>query len=75
MLASARVARMPQKPYPTLEGIANAYELACIQTPSTRGQASPLALWDLHDLRELDASGFIDALYAEQPAVVGSGSE
>jgi ABC-type nitrate/sulfonate/bicarbonate transport system substrate-binding protein len=73
-LTSARVARMPQKPYPTLEGIANAYELACIQTPSTRGQASPLALWDLHYLRELDASSFIDALYADEPTAVPSGS-
>jgi hypothetical protein len=67
-LASARVARMPAKPYPTLEGIANAYELACIQTPATRGQQSPLALWDLHYLRELDAAGFIDELYAEPVA-------
>ena len=25
---------------------------------------SPLALWDLHYLRELDDSGFIDQLYA-----------
>jgi hypothetical protein len=40
----------------------------------TRGQASPLAVWDLHYLREPDASGFIDGLYAEQPAAVGSAS-
>ena len=27
-------------------------------------ELSPLALWDLHYLRELDDSGFIDQLYA-----------
>lgn len=64
VLTSARVARMPRKPYPTPESVQNAYELACIQTPSTRGQLSPLALWDLHDLRLVDHSGFIDQLYA-----------
>jgi ABC-type nitrate/sulfonate/bicarbonate transport system substrate-binding protein len=67
VLTSGRVARMPVKPYPTLQAIGNAYELACIQTPSTRGQQSPLALWDLHYLRELDATGFIDELYATRP--------
>ena len=27
-------------------------------------QVSPLKLWDVHYLRELDDSGFIDRLYA-----------
>ncbi|HEX6511128.1 MAG TPA: ABC transporter substrate-binding protein [Chloroflexota bacterium] len=58
-----RILRMPRKPYPELEAVANAYKLACIQRPETR-DISPLALWDLHYLRELDDSGFIDALYA-----------
>jgi ABC-type nitrate/sulfonate/bicarbonate transport system substrate-binding protein len=61
--ARERILRMPRKPYPELEALANAYELACIQRPETR-QISPVSLWDLHYLRELDDSGFIDALYA-----------
>ena len=54
---------MPRKPYPELPAVANAYELACIQHPETR-DISPLSLWNLHYLRELDDSGFIDRLYA-----------
>ena len=63
-LTADRVTRIPRKPYPALPAVANAYELACMQEPSTR-EISPLALWDLHYLRELDESGFIDRLYAE----------
>jgi len=59
---AARVARMPRKPYPALPAVANAYELACLQYPVAR-EISPLALWDLHYLRALDESGFVDALY------------
>jgi hypothetical protein len=29
---------------------------------------SPMALWDLHYLRELDNSGFIDKLYKRKAA-------
>jgi ABC-type nitrate/sulfonate/bicarbonate transport system substrate-binding protein len=54
--------RMPKKPYPDPQGVINAYELGCIKAPEAR-QVSPLALWDLHYLRELDNSGFIDKLY------------
>ncbi|HTM10147.1 MAG TPA: ABC transporter substrate-binding protein [Verrucomicrobiae bacterium] len=54
--------RMPKKPYPDPQGIINAYELGCIKAPEAK-QLSPLALWDLHYLRELDNSGFIDKLY------------
>jgi ABC-type nitrate/sulfonate/bicarbonate transport system substrate-binding protein len=58
-----RISRFPHKPYPQMAAVANAYELACIQDPRTRG-VSPLTLWNLHYLRELDDSGFIDNLYA-----------
>ncbi|MFI5266936.1 MAG: ABC transporter substrate-binding protein [Chloroflexota bacterium] len=58
-----RIQRMPRKPYPELPAVANAYELACLQEPETR-KISPLSLWDMHYLRELDDSGFIDKLYA-----------
>lgn len=54
--------RMPEKPYPDPQGVINAYELGCIKAPEAR-QVSPLALWDLHYLRELDNSAFIDKLY------------
>ena len=54
--------RMPEKPYPDAQGVINAYELGCIKAPEAR-RVSPLALWDLHYLRELDNSGFINKLY------------
>jgi ABC-type nitrate/sulfonate/bicarbonate transport system substrate-binding protein len=57
------VAKLLPKPYPDHEGVANAYKLCCLKSPETE-EMSPMALWDLHYLRELDHSGFIDALYA-----------
>jgi hypothetical protein len=57
------LARMPRKPYPDPQAIINAYELGCIKGPEAKA-LSPLALWDLHYLRELDNSGFIDKLYS-----------
>lgn len=57
-----RLARMPAKPYPDVTGIANAYELACMHYPEAR-EIDPIALWDMHYLRALDDSGFIDKLY------------
>ena len=60
----SRLERMPSKPYPDAQAIINAYELGCIKAPEAK-QLSPMALWDLHYLRELDNSGFIDKLYKE----------
>jgi ABC-type nitrate/sulfonate/bicarbonate transport system substrate-binding protein len=57
------VAKLLPKPYPDHEGVANAYKLCCLKSPEAE-EMSPMALWDLHYLRELDNSGFIDALYA-----------
>jgi ABC-type nitrate/sulfonate/bicarbonate transport system substrate-binding protein len=57
--------RMPKKPYPDPQGVINAYELGCIKAPEAR-EVSPLALWDLHYLRELDNSGFINNLYRNE---------
>ncbi len=54
--------RMPVKPYPALEAVANAYELCLMKIPEAR-EFSPLALWDIHYLRDLDDSGFIEELY------------
>ncbi len=56
------VAKLLPKPYPDHEGVSNAYKLCCLKSPETE-EMSPMALWDLHYLRELDNSGFIDALY------------
>ncbi len=60
------VANFPMKPYPTQDGIANAYELCCMQYDDAKS-ISPIALWDMHYIRELDLSGFIDELIQEQP--------
>ncbi len=56
------VAKLQPKPYPDLRGIGNAYELCCLKDPTAKN-ISPTALWDIHYLRELDHSGFIDGLY------------
>jgi ABC-type nitrate/sulfonate/bicarbonate transport system substrate-binding protein len=56
------VAKLLAKPYPDHRAVANAYRLCCMKT-SDAEQISPLALWDLHYLRQLDNSGFIDRLY------------
>ena len=59
---AARLARLPEKPYPSLQAIMNAYELCCMQHPDAANM-DPSALWDMHYLRSLDNSGFIDSLY------------
>jgi ABC-type nitrate/sulfonate/bicarbonate transport system substrate-binding protein len=56
------VAKLLPKPYPEHEAVANAYKLCCMKDPEAEEQ-SPMALWDLHYLRALDQSGFIDELY------------
>jgi ABC-type nitrate/sulfonate/bicarbonate transport system substrate-binding protein len=56
------VAKLLPKPYPEHEAVANAYKLCCLKNPEAEEQ-SPMALWDLHYLRTLDNSGFIDKLY------------
>ncbi len=63
------VARSPIKPYPSAEGILNAYELSRMRYEEVQA-ANPLALWDMHYLRDLDLSGFIDELIQEEPASV-----
>jgi hypothetical protein len=55
------VGGLKTKPYPTSEAIANTYEIATLEYPKAKGM-NPLSLWDLHWVKELDDSGFIDAL-------------
>jgi hypothetical protein len=41
----------------------NVYELSVAKDPDM-ARVGPLEPWDLHYLREIDDSGFIDTLYA-----------
>lgn len=56
------------KPYPTVRAVANTYEIATLEYPRAKG-INPLALWDLHWVKELDDEGFIDALAISIAAV------
>jgi hypothetical protein len=51
------------RPYPTPEAVANTYAIATLEYPGSKG-LNPLALWDLHHVKELDDEGFIDELAA-----------
>jgi ABC-type nitrate/sulfonate/bicarbonate transport system substrate-binding protein len=51
-----------RKPYPSIEAIANVFELAVRRDPEIAG-FNPIAMWDMHYIRELDDSGYIDSLY------------
>ncbi len=50
------------KLYPKMAAIANVYEEALRQDKEAR-KVNPMELWDLHHIRRLDDSGFIDQLY------------
>ena len=63
------ITRSPIKPYPDPEGVMNAWELSRMRYEEAQA-ANPFALWDMHYLRELDLSGFIDELLEEEPASV-----
>jgi NMT1/THI5 like len=60
------ITRAPIKPYPSPEGVMNAWELSRMRYDEAKS-ANPMALWDMHYLRELDLSGFIDELLEEEP--------
>jgi ABC-type nitrate/sulfonate/bicarbonate transport system substrate-binding protein len=51
-----------QKPYPTPEAIQNVFALGVRETPAVAG-FNPLVMWDLHHLRAVDDTGYIDRLY------------
>jgi ABC-type nitrate/sulfonate/bicarbonate transport system substrate-binding protein len=48
--------------YPAMDAIANVYQEALRQDPDA-AKVNPLSLWNLHYVRQIDDSGFIDALY------------
>jgi ABC-type nitrate/sulfonate/bicarbonate transport system substrate-binding protein len=50
------------KPYPTPESVQNVFQLGVRDTPEVEG-FNPLVMWDLHHLRAIDDSGYIDKLY------------
>jgi hypothetical protein len=58
-----QAAFLEAKPYPTLAAIQNVFALALKRDPDIKN-FNPLALWDLHYLREIDDSGYINRLYA-----------
>ncbi|HEY1268961.1 MAG TPA: ABC transporter substrate-binding protein [Candidatus Binatia bacterium] len=59
-----QVKSLEPKPYPTLDAVRNVFALAVKRNPEI-ASFNPLAMWDLHHLREIDDSGYIDRLYAD----------
>ena len=58
----SQAASLESKPYPSLEAIRNVFALALKRNPEIEN-FNPLALWDLHLLRDIDDSGYISGLY------------
>jgi ABC-type nitrate/sulfonate/bicarbonate transport system substrate-binding protein len=54
---------LSKKPYPLPRAIQTTFELDAAKDPLA-GKLNPIETWDLHYLKEIDDSGFIDALYA-----------
>jgi ABC-type nitrate/sulfonate/bicarbonate transport system substrate-binding protein len=57
------------KLYPSTAAIANVYQEGVRADPDAK-KINPMELWDLHYIRRLDDSGFVDDLYSAKPAVV-----
>jgi len=53
-----------RKPYPLAAAIQNVFDLDAGKDSKVHNDVSPLEPWDLHYLRVIDDSGFIDKLYA-----------
>lgn len=49
--------------YPTTDAIKNAFALAVMEEPDIADKLNPMSLWDIHILRSIEESGFIDELY------------
>lgn len=54
---------LEKKPYPSLDAIRNVFALAVKRDPQIEN-FNPLSLWDLHFLRQIDDSGYIDRLWS-----------
>jgi hypothetical protein len=57
------IAILEPRLYPTTDAIKNAFELAIMEEPEIGRHLNPTSLWDLHLLRSIEESGFIDQLY------------
>jgi hypothetical protein len=55
------------KLYPKMQAISNVYEEAVRQDKDAK-KINPMELWDLHPLRRIDDTGFVDALYGRRNA-------
>jgi ABC-type nitrate/sulfonate/bicarbonate transport system substrate-binding protein len=51
-----------KKPYPTPEAVQNVFALGVRENPAV-AEFNPLVMWDLHHLRAIDDTGYIDRLY------------
>lgn len=51
-----------KKPYPTPAAIENVFQLGIHDTPENK-DFNPLVMWDMHHLRAIDDTGYIDKLY------------
>jgi hypothetical protein len=58
-----QAASLEEKPYPSIGAIQNVFALALKRDPQIK-DFNPLALWDLHYVKEIDDSGYIRQLYA-----------
>jgi ABC-type nitrate/sulfonate/bicarbonate transport system substrate-binding protein len=56
------------KLYPKMQAIANVYEEAIRQDKDAK-KINPMELWDLHHIRRIDDSGFVDQLYRNGAAL------
>lgn len=57
-----QVRSLEPKPYPALDAIRNVFTLAVKLEPELEN-FNPLVMWDLHHLREIDDSGYINRLW------------
>ena len=53
---------LEKAPYPSIEAIQNVFALGVKRDPEIK-EFNPLALWDLHYVKEIDDSGYIRKLY------------
>jgi ABC-type nitrate/sulfonate/bicarbonate transport system substrate-binding protein len=59
--------------FPSLDAISNVYQEA-IRQDKDAAKVNPMELWDLHALRRIDDSGFIDQLYKGSSRAAGAGA-
>jgi ABC-type nitrate/sulfonate/bicarbonate transport system substrate-binding protein len=58
----SRAKEFQAKPYPDIDAIQNVFQLGVKVRPDVK-DFNPLIMWDMHHLRAIDDSGYIDKLY------------